>query len=74
MLRTLFFLLPLLGSLILSATVSANTFRKQQIAADLTVGYATTLVDINRDGHPELIVVPLMGRRSTKPHWDETGV
>lgn len=57
MLRTLFFLLPLLGSLILSATVSANTFRKQQLAADLTVGYATTLVDVNRDGHTDIVVV-----------------
>lgn len=39
--------------------VPANdlSFRPQQIAGDLTIGYATALVDVNGDGRTDIVVV-----------------
>jgi hypothetical protein len=31
-------------------------------------------VDLQQDGHPELLVLPLMGRNSTRPNFAESGV
>ncbi len=51
--------LPLL---LLTASVAAAeqpfpTFRTQEIASDLGVGYAVLLVDLNNDGKPDIVVV-----------------
>ena len=32
-------------------------FRAQEIAKDLTVGYAVIVVDLNNDGKPDIVVV-----------------
>ena len=54
-------LVPLVAGLLqLSATVAGGkefAFRPQEIATDLTIGYATTLVDVNADGRTDIVVV-----------------
>src|SRR5262245_34199167 len=56
---------PLLASLaclvVASAAVSADPpvvrFETQEIAKDLTIGYAVAVADINEDGKPDIVVV-----------------
>src|SRR6476620_11515403 len=49
-------------SLLLLAAAPASAadfpkFKAQEIATDLTVGYAVTVADINEDGKPDIVVV-----------------
>jgi len=56
--RTLSVLSILMTSSLLPAadSVIAN-FKMQEIATDLTVGYATIIADVNGDGKPDIVVV-----------------
>ncbi len=47
----------MLAGQLLSGTATAERFHREQIAADLTIGYATTLVDVNHDGRTDIVVV-----------------
>lgn len=52
----------LLGGCVLALMATAPaaadfTFRPQEIATDLTIGYATTLVDVDADGRLDIVVV-----------------
>src|SRR5215218_9946022 len=54
--------LPLLLSALVPAALSADEpafpkFKVQEIATDLTVGYAVIAADINADGKPDIVVV-----------------
>ncbi len=53
--------LALLSMLALASPAVARagelTFRPQEISDDLTVGYATRILDMNDDGRPDILVV-----------------
>ena len=49
-----------IAAVLLATTVASGaelTFRAQEIATDLKVGYATTIVDMNNDRRPDIVVV-----------------
>jgi hypothetical protein len=53
-------LVPVVAGLLLLAAAAEGgelAFRVQEIATDLTIGYATTLVDVNADGRTDIVVV-----------------
>ena len=54
--------IPLLCLLVLTGTLFADEpafpkFKMQEIATDLTVGYAVITADVNEDGKPDIVVV-----------------
>src|SRR6476660_3822004 len=54
--HSLFFLI-LLATGTSAAEVTFPKFKTQEIATDLTVGYAVITADINEDGKPDIVVV-----------------
>jgi hypothetical protein len=55
--RVLLLAWALLGLTAAPLGAAELAFRPQEIATDLTIGYATTLVDVNADGRPDIVVV-----------------
>jgi len=56
--RTLTFALLLAGPMLLpAAETTVSNFKMQEIATDLTVGYAVITADVNADGKPDIVVV-----------------
>jgi hypothetical protein len=55
--RHTFTLLVLAAGPVLAADVTFPKFEAQEIATDLTVGYAVIVADINEDGKPDIVVV-----------------
>lgn len=52
---------------------SADAWEVYPIAEEPTT-HRMRWIDVAGDGRPELVVVPLMGRGTTKPEWAENGV
>lgn len=55
--RCWFFILPAAWFACGCASAAELTFRAQEFATDLTVGYAVSLVDMNADGKQDIVVV-----------------